>query len=84
LKREILSDKVGTFGRLAMLTQDDHAHRMVSLQVTSLKVEVQGWGSGAGKRKILRNESAEKRLKKSRKPHSLRNQIPKGAPPAVI
>jgi len=38
LKREIL--------RLATLAQDDHAHRMVSL-----KVEVQGRGSAAGKRK---------------------------------
>ncbi len=28
------------------------------LQVTSLKVEVQGWGSGAGKRKILRKVNA--------------------------
>jgi hypothetical protein len=39
------------------------------LQVTSLKVEVQGWGSGAGKRKILRKEGAEGRSRKSQRPH---------------
>jgi hypothetical protein len=32
--------------------------------------------------KILRNEPAEERLKKNQSPHRLKNQIPKGAPPA--
>ena len=37
LKGEVLSDVVGSFGRLAMLAQDDNAHRMVSRQVVRLR-----------------------------------------------
>jgi hypothetical protein len=51
---------------------------MVSLQVTSLKVEVQGWEFGAGKQRILKRGGATKRWRKSQNPHPLINQTPKG------
>src|SRR5258708_14428676 len=39
------------------------------LQVTSSKVQVQGWGSGAGKRIILKRGGATKRWREKQKPH---------------
>ncbi len=42
------------------------------LQVTRLKVEVQGWGFGVGMRKILRKKVMARRWRKSQKPQLLR------------
>jgi hypothetical protein len=41
---------------------------MVSLRVTSLKVEVQEWESAAGKRKILKNKVSKCRIKIQKSP----------------
>src|SRR5712664_43197 len=44
------------------------------LQVTNLKAEVQGWGCGAGRRKILGKECTARRCGESQNPQDSPNQ----------
>ena len=44
------------------------------MQNAHLKVDVQGWGCGAGKRKMLRKEGGARRSRKSQKPLGTRGR----------